>query len=456
VRADHGSYGVAPLEVTAAQRQLADAVERWPDDFFRRKSFPAFEAAAAEAARFLRAPAGSVVFVENATTGVNAVLASLDLKRGDAVLMNDNSYNACKNAARHVCARAGAAVLYQDLPFPEALARGDDGVVADFAAFLDANAAAHAADPARAPRIRFALVDHITSPTAVVLPVARLAAACRARGVLVMVDGAHAPGQIEVDLTALGEAGVDWYVGNLHKWCFAPKGVAVLFAAARHQGAEAFAGGGTQAAVVSHFYQKSFAKRFWMQGTNDQSRLLATGAALRFCEARLGGFGAVRAYNAALASAGAQLLCAAWGTRRMYDPALSAPFLAVVETPLDWRRWVRIAGPGDAPGAAPTADATRLSPAAALAALDADEGFNERVSEAVLFNYGINGVFFTWTVGGEKRRGFTSRARERAGAQRARKAHASARTPLTARTLPLSLSFARSIHARERTSLQCA
>ena len=180
------------------------------------------------------------------------------------------------------------------------------------------------------------------------------------------------------------------------KWAFAPKGVAVLYAAARHQGADV-----TQAAVVSHFYQKSFARRFWMQGTNDQSRLLATGAALRFCEARLGGFAAMRAYNSALVDAGAQLLCAAWGTRRMYDASLSAPFLAVVEVPLDWRRWVRVAPTGAAGAAA--GNAVRMEPAAALAALDADEGFAERISEAVLFGYGINGVFWAWTVNGEKR-----------------------------------------------------
>ena len=197
VHLNHGSYGVCPLEVTAAQRAHADVVERWPDDHFRRKALPKFLAAADACAAFLGAPPASVVFVENATTGVNAVLGSLRLGAGDAVLINSHTYNACKNAASQVCERAGAVLVTQPIALPLPAA-GADGVVADFERFVDGF---HAG--AGAPRIRFALIDHITSPTAVVMPVARLAAACRARGILCMIDGAHAPGQLELNLSAV-------------------------------------------------------------------------------------------------------------------------------------------------------------------------------------------------------------------------------------------------------------
>jgi isopenicillin-N epimerase len=366
---NHGSYGVAPKEVMQAARAVMDGIEAFPDDFMRRTALPRFRAAAEEVARFVGGEAGSVVFVENATAGVNAVLNSLRLKAGDAILINTHTYNACKNAAYWVAERCGAEVLTQPFPLPVS---DPNALVADFEAYLDAH-----------PNVRFALIDHITSPTAIVMPVERLCAACRARGVRVMVDGAHSPGQLSLDLASMG---CDWYTGNLHKWCFALKGTALLYTAPARQ-AE------TQSLIISHFWRRSYAERFFMQGTNDQSRYLTARDGLAFIDAKIGGLDAMREYNTRLVSLGADILCAAWGTRRMNPPGQCAPFLCPLECPIDWRVWVRRALPDGT-----EADARGLPLAEAEAALFADEGFNERVANAIFFGYRIQGVIFPWRV----------------------------------------------------------
>jgi len=374
---NHGSYGVTPFEVSRAQRKHSEMVERWPDDFFRRKALPLYTTAANKAASFIGAPEGSVVFVENATTGVNAVLSSLQLTKNDAILVNSHTYNACKNAARHICERFGATLLVQDIPLP--LPETDDGIVADFEAYLDANIASETS-----PKIKFALIDHITSPTAIVMPIERLSAACLKRGILVMIDGAHAPGMLDLQITKDCPS-CDWYTGNLHKWVFTPKGVAVLYTRKDKQDM-------TSAAVISHFYKKSYIERFYMIGTNDQSRLLSTADALQFVDQRLGGMIAMREYNTTLINLGADILCKAWKVKRMYPIEKSCPFLAVVESPLDWKKWVRTPDGKSLP--------LDISDAEAENFLARDEGFNERVACAILFEYGIQTVFFTWKVGG--------------------------------------------------------
>ena len=363
---NHASYGVAPLEVTAAARAQADAIEAWPDEWFRRTALPSWKEAAETVGRFLGAAPGALVFVDNATTAVNAVLGSLRLGPGDALLILDHTYRACANAARHTCERSGAELLTLDLPLP---LPSDDALVG----LLDSCLARH-------PRIRFVLLDHLTSPTSIVLPVRDMAAVCRARGVLVMVDGAHAPGQLPLQLADIG---ADWYTGNLHKWVFAPKGVAILHTAAERQAT-------TQAAIVSHFYKLSYAERFFMQGTADHSRLMASPAALRFVEERLGGWDNVRAHNSALCAAGASLLVRAWRTRLLpvQDAAQAAPHMAVIEAPFGWRSFVQPPLPPDA------------SEEEAARALAADSGFNERVSAAVLRGFGCQSQWFVWRVSG--------------------------------------------------------
>ena len=194
-----GSYGVTPRCVTAAAAREQVAIESFPDAFFRRTALPRYRAACARAAQFVGADEAGTVLVDNATTGVNCVLRSLVLSAGDGILINDNTYNACKNAVAAVAAATGAIVVVMSFPLP----------VASPAELQGALEAALAAKPAGV--FKFVLLDHITSPTGVVMPIKSMAAACLAAGARVCVDGAHAPGQLPLSLSGLG---VHWYTGE--------------------------------------------------------------------------------------------------------------------------------------------------------------------------------------------------------------------------------------------------
>ena len=245
VHVNHGSFGVMPRAVCRARAEAEAGIEAFPDDFFRRHALRRYREVADAVAAYVRAPPGSVALVDNATSGVNSVLRGLALGPGDAFLISDNTYRACANAVHDVASRSGATVIEMAFELPPASA----------AALTDALAAALDAHPS----VRVALVDHITSPTGLVMPVASMVAAAHARGVRVLVDGAHAPLQLDLDVGALG---ADWYTGNLHKWAFAAKGCALLYTAPAHAA-------GQQGLAVSHFWKRDYVSRFYMQGTRD-------------------------------------------------------------------------------------------------------------------------------------------------------------------------------------------
>lgn len=206
---NHGSFGACPAAVLDRQAELRAELEREPVDFLVRRLPERLAGVRARLGAFLGAAPDDLAFVPNATTGVNAVLGSLELTPGDELLTTTHVYPGCRNALAHACARTGARLVVADLPFP---LEGEDEVVAPVLAAVS-------------PRTRLALLDHVTSPTALVFPIARLVGALRERGVETLVDGAHAPGMVPVDLERLGAA---CYTGNAHKWLCAPKGAAFL------------------------------------------------------------------------------------------------------------------------------------------------------------------------------------------------------------------------------------
>ena len=276
---NHGSFGATPLSVRAAQDAWRERMEAQPTRFM--SQLPGLLRASADRlAAFLCAEGRDLAFTDNATTGCNAVLRSLTLQPNDEILVLSHVYGAVRNTVRFVTERAGAFLTEASVPFPHFT---DDGVVAAVTAALT-------------PRTKLAVIDHITSQSALVLPAARIVAACHAAGVPVLIDGAHAPGQIDVDLTAIG---ADFYAGNCHKWLCAPKGSAFLWVAPSHRAA-------LHPTVISHGFGGGFLAEFDWTGTRDPSAALSVSAALDF-HARLGG-AALRARNIALAAEGAALI----------------------------------------------------------------------------------------------------------------------------------------------------
>ena len=303
---NHGSYGATPRVVLAAQDAWRLTMEQQPTFFMKDVLPEALRAAADRLGLLLGVNGGEIAFVDNATTGANAVLRSLQLGPGDEILLFSHAYRAVRNTAHYVAERSGGRVVEVPLPFPNPEA---DAVVAAFSGAISR-------------RTRLAVVDHITSSSALVLPLERLVGACREAGVPVLVDGAHGPGQVEIDLCALG---ADWYAGNCHKWIMAPKGCAFLWARKDRQE-------GIHPVTISHGYGKGFAEEFDWTGTRDASAYLAIGAAIDFYES-LGG-PRLQARNAALAWQGAEIVARRLGT----EIGANRPFcasMAVVRVPVD-------------------------------------------------------------------------------------------------------------------------
>ncbi len=241
-------------------------------------------------AQFLGARSQDLVLTTNATSGVNAVARSIRLRRGDELLTTNADYNACRNVLREAARRAGARIVVAPVPFP----------------IGNANQVIEPILRAVTSRTRMAMIDHVTSDTGLVLPVARIIRELEARGVDTLVDGAHAPGMLRLDLSQLRPA---YYTGNLHKWVCAPKGAAFLWAREDRQGA-------LNPVVISHGQNRAreghtpFQDRFDWPGTFDPSAWFCVGKAIEWMGNLLpGGWNELRRRNHDLAVQGRQLLC---------------------------------------------------------------------------------------------------------------------------------------------------
>lgn len=206
---NHGSFGSCPISVLEEQNRLRSRLEARPIHFMLKEREELADISRAALAKFVGADADDLAFVQNATSAVNTVLRSLRFEAGDELLVTDHGYNACNNAVQFVAERSGARVVVAQVPFP--LSSAEQVTQAVMAAVTS--------------RTKLAIVDHVTSQTGLVFPIGEIVSRLKERGIETLVDGAHAPGMVPLDLSALGAA---YYTGNLHKWVCAPKGAAFL------------------------------------------------------------------------------------------------------------------------------------------------------------------------------------------------------------------------------------
>ena len=281
---NHGSFGAVPRAVAAVQDDWRRRIEAEPVELLARRWRQLVADARRPVADFLGCEPPHLGFVSNATEGVNCVLRSLAFNSGDELLTTTHVYQAVRQAMKFVCARSGASYRDVDVPLPVA----SSGQVVDTIVGQ------------LRPNTRLLVLDHVTSPTGLVFPVEPVADACAARGVDFLVDGAHAPGMLPLDLAALGRRGVSYYAGNLHKWCCAPKGTAFLWARDDRRDA-------VHPLVISHWAGDGFEAEFHWQGTRDHSAWLTARAAIDF----MGQWGweRVRAHNRAMAIWAHAMLC---------------------------------------------------------------------------------------------------------------------------------------------------
>lgn len=287
---NHGSFGACPKPILDLQARLRRELEAEPVQFLWRRYEERLAPARLALAKFLGADSRDLVFVTNATTGVNAVLRSLKLKRGDELLTTSLDYNACRNVLNVVAHQTGAKLVVAEIPFP--LQSVDEITTAILRAVTK--------------RTRLALLDHVTSNTAIIMPLHEIIPALEARGVETLVDGAHAPGMLPLNLRALRPT---YYTANLHKWVCAPKGAAFLYVREDRQA-------GIQPAVISHGNNRTrpgftpFQDRFDWAGTFDPTAWLCVPEALRWMGKLVpGGWRELRERNHQLAVQARNLLC---------------------------------------------------------------------------------------------------------------------------------------------------
>ncbi|QLE42356.1 aminotransferase class V-fold PLP-dependent enzyme [Nostoc sp. C052] len=289
---NHGSFGACPKQVLEFQQRLRSQIEHEPLRFFGREWEPLLDDARSKLAAFVGADVQDLVFVPNATTGVNSVLRSLTFSPEDEILTTNHEYNACRNALDFIASRTGARVVVAKVPFP-----------------IDSPQQVIAAVIERvSPKTRLALLDHVTSQTGLIFPIQELAKELQQRGVDTLIDGAHAPGMVCLDLR---EIGATYYTGNCHKWLCAPKGAAFLYVRRDKQSE-------IRPLTISHGTnsprtdKSRFQLEFDWTGTDDPTAYMSVPEAIAFMGSLLpGGWTELRQQNHQLVLQGRRLLCEA-------------------------------------------------------------------------------------------------------------------------------------------------
>jgi isopenicillin-N epimerase len=313
---NHGSFGACPRPVLEAQQAWREQLEAEPVRFLARELDGRLATAREALGRFVGADPDDLAFITNATGGVNAVIRSLKFESGDEIITADHEYNAVLNVLRYVAERDGAKVIVVELPFPAI--SPDDVVERILGAVTE--------------RTRLAVLSHVTSPTALILPIERIVPALAEREIDTLVDGAHAPGMLALDLDGLGAA---YYTGNLHKWVCAPKGSAFLHVRRDRQA-------GVRPGTISHGLnapvrdRSRFRLEFDWQGTLDPTAWLSVPTAIEFVGGLVdAGWPAVMARNHELAIYGRDALAGFLGGPHLGSPTSMIGSMAALPLPPD-------------------------------------------------------------------------------------------------------------------------
>ncbi|XP_052695854.1 uncharacterized protein LOC128174315 [Crassostrea angulata] len=307
---NHASYGAVPSHIREKQKQLLDVVNDNPDVFYRQAWKPFMSTAIQAAAEFLGADPNNVVLVQNATTGINTVLKAFPWKKGDEILATTHTYCSIQNTCRKAAQISTGGHFHQlEINFP---IKDEEEIVRNMASAIDEH-----------PSVRIVLLDHITSPTALLMPLKRMIEECRKRGVLVLIDGAHAPGQIEINLEELCP---DFYVGNFHKWVYTPRGCAFLWVHKDHQN-------WCTPLVTSYMYDKGFQLEYGQQGTRDDTPYFLIPDAIQFYK-DMGGRERITKYTKELLDSACKMIAERLQTRLAEIPkSMEVPGMKIVLLP---------------------------------------------------------------------------------------------------------------------------
>lgn len=326
---NHGSFGACPRPVFAAYQEWQLELERQPVEFLGRNLTENMRGPRVALAAELGASPDNIVGLTNATLGLNIVAQSLDLKPGDQILTTDHEYSALEKTWAYVCRKTGAEVVSVSIPLP--LTTADQFTETVIAGMTE--------------RTKVLFLSHITSPTALLFPIEAAIAEARRRGIWSVIDGAHTPGHIKLDLEAIG---ADFYAGNCHKWMMAPKGSAFLYARPEMQGllnplviSHGWTAQSKESGAKGAFGNSPFIDEIEMQGTRDPAAWLAVSAALDY--RRDNDWWDVSAHCQALAQDTARRLAAITGLPALSSPEFSAPQMVAMPIPECDVEWLKAA-----------------------------------------------------------------------------------------------------------------
>ena len=316
---NHGSFGACPRPVFETYQGWQLELERQPVAFLGRDLTERMRVPRVALSAFLGTTSENIVGLVNATEGLNIVAQSLDLREGDEILTTDHEYSALEKTWAYVARRTGAKIVTVKVPMP----------FVSEAAFTDTLLAA------MTDRTRVLFLSHITSPTAVVFPIERPIAEARKRGIWTVIDGAHTPGHIPLNLDAMG---VDFYSGNCHKWLMTPKGSAFLYVRPELQGminplviSHGWTADSKQPDAKGAFGNSPFIDELEMQGTRDPAAWLTVPAAIEFRKQH--DWTSVAADCRVLAQDTARRLQALTGLAPLSTPEFCAPQMVAMPIP---------------------------------------------------------------------------------------------------------------------------